>query len=196
MTTVLPVRTIAEAYMYLELVLEGDGPKDYSRLTRLRSVDDRHVLEVDGEYGGRHYRMTFVAPPPPPGEKHRGGGFYGYGDEPSKLIDAGGWRLIEDWCVPAIEDAERHLREDRPPGQADHRRIAEGLSTARGAVREIRKFIPPGADTVPVDAFFTPSGKEVYDFDPSAFRRERVDADEARYQRLTDEFVSRFVAGR
>jgi hypothetical protein len=80
------------------------------------------------------------------------------GREPSQLLDAGEWLWVADLTasnVPA-DDAGR------------------ALAIATAAVEEVLKFIPPGQDEVPDDAFWSDRGDEVRSAEPSRFRRDRL----------------------
>jgi hypothetical protein len=48
------------------------------------------------------------------------------------------------------------------------------LAIARAAVEEVVKFIQPGQDAVPDDAFWTEDGRRVRDTEPGRFRLERL----------------------
>jgi len=195
---VVRARTLTEAYMYLELVIEGDRPIDHARLVRLSTRDGERVVRVDGPHGGRHYQLTIVVAAPPPGEQIRGIGHFGHGPEPSTLIDPGGWRMIELWSGPVAEAALREGAAPRPDGATvvsedpdRYTRAGDGLLTALAALDEIARFIPPGAAVVPPEAFFTPSGREVLRREPEAFHRARIEHERVRYRALLDQLVAR-----
>ncbi len=79
------------------------------------------------------------------------------GPEPSELLDPGEWLAIADRSAAVSED---------DPGPA--------LAVARAAVEEVLKFVPPGREAVPPDAFWTEAGKTVYDEDPGRFCVDRL----------------------
>jgi hypothetical protein len=188
---VLRTRTIAEAYMYLELTLDGDEPRDYGALTTLRTVGEWEVLRVDGRYGGRHHRMNIVAPKPPSGAE-RGFAVFGHDDAPSTMIDPTGWRMIETWHGP-VGEAELGELGDRPLLRGAYERIVRNLATARGAIRELRKFLPAGADEIPREAYFAPASQRIVEMEGDAYRRDRIDDAEARYTRLLDDVTARYA---
>jgi hypothetical protein len=83
------------------------------------------------------------------------------GTEPSELLDAGEWLWVADLTagnVPADDRAEAH----------------RSLSVATAAVEEVVKFIPPGADEVPGDAFWSQRGREVRAAEPGRFQLDRL----------------------
>lgn len=197
---VVRARTLTEAYMYLELVVEGERPIDHARLVRLSTRDGERVVRVDGPHGGRHYQFTIVVAAPPPGEQIRGIGHFGHDSEPSTLIDPGGWRMIELWSGPPAEAALRASTAPPPIDGASviasddpdrYTRTGDGLLTALAALGEIAKFIPAGEAAVPAAAFFTPSGRELLRREPEAFRSARVEHERVRYRALLDQLVAR-----
>ena len=78
--------------------------------------------------------------------------------EPSQLLDAGEWLWVADLTAGHMpEGGER-----------------EALSIARAAVEEVIKFIPPGQDSVPDDAFWTDRGRAVHAAEPGRFGLDRL----------------------
>jgi hypothetical protein len=61
------------------------------------------------------------------------------------------------------------------------------LSIARAAVEEVIKFVPPGVDAVPVDEFWTPQGRELFQAEPGRFRLDRLLVVRDTYQELVRE---------
>lgn len=89
------------------------------------------------------------------------------GSEPSKIIDAGEWlgvadRLAAGGFGPA------------GPQPSDRGNRALALAAA-AAVDEVLKFIPVGADRVPLNATWTDEGKEQFARDPGRMRRARME---------------------
>jgi hypothetical protein len=91
------------------------------------------------------------------------------GPEPSQIIDPGEFfELGERAAVYAVVPA------DAPP---DRRAVArEAAVDAVAAVEEVLKFLPPGADAVPDEAFTSDVGRVVYAADPRRFGRERLES--------------------
>jgi hypothetical protein len=89
---------------------------------------------------------------------------FGHGDGPSRLIDAGQWLV-----------ASRELAEDaRAIGPEDPNAAHDRLCAAAAAVDEIFRFVPPGADAVPDEAFWTNDGLALRAALPEWFERHRL----------------------
>ncbi|WP_433165252.1 hypothetical protein [Kribbella sp. CA-247076] len=157
----LPVaRTRDEARLYLDLTPCACG---------FVAVDWRHATRlVDGELAScydttcpgcdavREY--SFGLPP-----RESGGDYPNFGGaEPSQLLDAGRWLALADQLASRL-----------PPDDPATR--AEALSVAAAAVAEVIKFVPPGEEVVPVEAFWSAEGRRVYDAEPGRFRRGRLE---------------------
>jgi hypothetical protein len=71
---------------------------------------------------------------------------------------------------------------------ADRQQIRLELRTAAAAVGEAAKFVPPGADTVPADAVWSPRGRAVYDDEPGRFRLSRLQVVQRTYRNIADRF--------
>ena len=80
------------------------------------------------------------------------------GDEPSRLLDPAEW----------LEVADEHAA--RTPATSRDRAIA------RAAREEVLKFLPPGADRIPDDAFFTDRGRAMLSAAPDRFARDQLEA--------------------
>ena len=83
------------------------------------------------------------------------------GEEPSELLDAGEWLWVADLTagnVPTHDPAEAH----------------RALATAAAAIEEILKFIPPGQDEPPADAFWSDRGHEMRAVKPGSFQLDRL----------------------
>ncbi|MFF0312444.1 hypothetical protein ACFYSC_33855 [Streptosporangium sp. NPDC004379] len=82
------------------------------------------------------------------------------GPEPSRLLDAGEWLWVADTVAGNAPAG---------PGEA-----APALAVAVAAVEEVVKFVPPGRDEVPGEAFWTERGRRVRDAGPGRFRLDRL----------------------
>ncbi len=103
-------------------------------------------------------------PPAPPGYARFGGA------QPSQLLDAGQWLEMAD-------DYARELPADPaqvPPAELS--RVRQRLAYALAALDEAAKFIPPGADTVPEPALWTPRSRDLWHREQFRFRRAVIDA--------------------
>jgi hypothetical protein len=90
---------------------------------------------------------------------------FGSGDGPSRLVDAGQWLL-----------ASRELAEDAraATGPGDPDAAYDRLCAAASAADEILRFLPPGADAVPDEAFWTGDGLALRAALPDWFERHRL----------------------
>jgi hypothetical protein len=171
-------RTNAEAHLYMDLQPCpgcGRGGCEY------RSS----VVSVDGDLASRYtgtcprcgtqrvyvFRLPDRILPPPAGGVRFGG------PDPSRLLDPGVWLSYAD-------DRARRVPADRA-GLGDQERRARrfALASALAAVEETLKFIPPGADEVPLSAFTSPEGRAVRDREPGRFTRARLEAVRDSYAR-------------
>ncbi len=92
-------------------------------------------------------------------ERETAGEFPAFGGpEPSELLDPGQWLHVADLFASDVPEDD--------PGLA--------LAIARAAVDEVVKFVPPGLDAVPPDAFWTEDGRRVHDAEPGRFRLDRL----------------------
>jgi hypothetical protein len=83
------------------------------------------------------------------------------GPEPSRLLDAGEWLWVADLTAGNV-----------PSG--DPAAARQALAIAAAAVEEVVKFIPPGADHVPYEAFWTDRGRRVRATEPGRFHVGRL----------------------
>jgi hypothetical protein len=85
---------------------------------------------------------------------------FGYGPQPSTLIDAGQWYLIfARYTEAGRAIADRFL--PGPPDLESAEQVYEWYSRAWGALGEVLKFLPPDVDDAPDSAFWTPQGREI-----------------------------------
>jgi hypothetical protein len=157
--TLPTARTRDEAWLFLDLTPCACGSTD--------AAWEHGTGMVDGELAscydttcpdcGAERKYFFGLPP-----RETGGDYPNFGGpEPSQLLDAGRWLALADQLASML-----------PPD--DPETSAQALSIAAAAVAETMKFIPPGEDAVPGDAFWTEEGRRVYDAEPGRFRRERL----------------------
>ena len=105
------------------------------------------------------------------------------GDARSELIDPGEWLAVSD-AYAAQAPAE--------PAGLSPEQIRRGhavVARAGSAVDEVLKFIPEGAEEVPVSAFFSDRGREIYTREPGRFRKVRLAAVREAYAELAGQFV-------
>lgn len=153
-------RTRDEAHLYLDLHPCACGSADTTWDNGLVSVAGELVNRYSGTCGScgapREYLFGLPERPVLPD----GWPTFG-GDEPSELLDAGEWLWVADLTagdVPVDDraEAERTLR------------------VAAAAVAEVIKFVPPGAEEVPDDGFWSERGLQVRAAEPGRFRLDRL----------------------
>ncbi|GAB3160520.1 hypothetical protein GCM10027290_66660 [Micromonospora sonneratiae] len=185
-------RTIAEAYVHLELTLpEGEDWVDYRRYTTLHDVDDEHwLLRFDGPYEGQWHVAEVVVSKTGARAAQEAGQWYGV--DRSTLVDAGQWYAIEAACVGMAQTGLDQLGGE-PPDEETYWAIVEAWAGAAAAAGEIEKFLPPGVEEVPATAFWTEHGRRVRGQRRDAFRRSRLTGDAAFYLRRRDDFQLSFA---
>jgi hypothetical protein len=179
---ILPVsRTVAEAYLYMELHGCACGHNEFARESAVVALPDGDLgRRYSGACAGcgRDREFIFRLPAEP---QMPAAGFGGA--EPSELIDPGEWLTVADaYASQAPAD---------PAGLTPERRAhARGLLTrAASALDEVLKFLPDGGAEVPAGAFFSERGREVYGREPGRFRGDRVRAVRDAYAGLASQFA-------
>jgi hypothetical protein len=177
-------RSSVEAHLYMQTVpCEVCGETDFD--------PDSSVVSIDGELASRYSgscprcgtvrEFTFRLPEEilfPDDEEPE------FGDErPSELLDPGDWLWLADMFggeAPA-----------EPDGLDDEQRRGAlvDLRMAAAAVGEVCKFLPAGADSVPLSAFFSQRGREMYAREPGRFDRGRLEVVRRTYREISDRFV-------
>jgi hypothetical protein len=157
----LPIaRTRDEARLYLDLTPCGCGSTDAEWKHGTGLVDGELVSAYDATCAdcGAERDYFFGLP-----SRETGGDYPNFGGaEPSQLLDAGRWLALADQLASGL-----------PPD--DPETSAAALSIAAAAVAEVMKFVPPGADVVPAEAFWSAEGRQVYDAEPGRFRVGRLE---------------------
>jgi hypothetical protein len=113
----------------------------------------------------------------PPDDRVRFGG-----EHPSELIDPGEWIWFADHVTTRVPADPAEV------AAAERARCRHELAMAVAALDEVLKFIPPGAGEVPVDAFWTDRGREVYQKRPGRFARGALLAVRDAYQQIVDAY--------
>ncbi|MEV0167667.1 hypothetical protein [Nonomuraea fuscirosea] len=153
-------RTRDEAHLYLDLHPCACGSVDTTWESGLVGAEGGPANRYSGVCGecGRDREFVFGLPERP--VMPAGYPTFG-GQERSQLLDAGEWMWVADLTagnVPVDDEAEARRT----------------LSVAAAAVAEVVKFIPPGAEAVPDDGFWSPRGREVRAAEPGRFRLDRL----------------------
>jgi hypothetical protein len=154
-------RTRDEVLLYLELNPCPDcGTVETSWEDGLGQLDGELVISYTGECPGCGAEREYLFGLP---ERETLGRFPNFGGpEPSELLDAGQWLQVADRAAStvAVDDQSEAAR--------------AVLDVAAAAVAEVVKFIPPGEDVVPDDAFWTGEGRATLEAEPGRFRLERL----------------------
>ncbi|MFC5834256.1 hypothetical protein [Nonomuraea insulae] len=153
-------RTRDEAHLYLDLHPCPCGSVDTTWRSGLVSADGGPANRYSGTCGGCGAEREYVFGLPERPVMPSGYPTFG-GEEPSQLLDAGEWLWVADLTagnVPVDDEAEARRT----------------LAVATAAVEEVVKFIPPGADAVPDDGFWSRRGQEVRTAEPGRFELDRL----------------------
>jgi len=169
-------RTYNEVYLYLDLrpCVCGDTDLD-ERVISDVVVDGRPAERLSGHCSscGRSRQLTFEMPDGPPPDLSFAVR-YGYGEEPSRLIDCGEWIGAAELYGMAADELERLA--DPADDTALTRRYYL-LTSALACLDEVIKFLPDGAVVVPETAFWSDAGREVHTRVPERFTRHRLTAE-------------------
>ncbi|GAA1572252.1 hypothetical protein GCM10009789_27260 [Kribbella sancticallisti] len=152
-------RTDDEALLYLDLQPCPDcGSIDTPWEQGLSDEDGELVSSYYGICSGCQAEREYLFGLP---EHETAGPFPNFGGpEPSELLDAGQWLQVADRSAESV------------PEDRDEATVV--LRIARAAVEEVLKFVPPGTDAVPAEAFWTDEGAAVRTAGPDRFRLERL----------------------
>ncbi|GAA3660735.1 hypothetical protein GCM10022224_025160 [Nonomuraea antimicrobica] len=153
-------RTRDEAHLYLDLHPCACGSPETTWGSALVGTEEGLASRYSGvcaECGAQREYLFALPDKPvlPAGHPTFGGA------EPSQLLDAGEWLWVADLSagnVPVDDDAEAR----------------RALSVATAAVEEVVKFVPPGADEVPEDGFWSLRGREMRAAEPGRFQLDRL----------------------
>jgi hypothetical protein len=180
---VIHARGRAEAYEYMRLAL-GDCTFygfDVEPVRRYSSpgspVVTVYVARCPSTAESREFEFTAdLAPDDAPDRL-----VYGFGPEPSKLIDAGQWVQVLFYYHTMVELQVKDLENGWPdPAGAEY--LLDMIWRARAAAEEILKFIPEGADSPPDSAFWTEVG-----------RKSRADFGDRSWRAKMQEYIDTYV---
>ncbi|MEV4459421.1 hypothetical protein [Microbispora sp. NPDC049633] len=166
-------RTLAEARLYLALTVEAG----------------REEPPVEGPEGWtlRSGGVEVLVPYASEAEARDEGEPFGVGL--SELLDPGQWRLASaGYARRALADDLEYAEE--PGDESLFLRVVSGWESARDALGEVLKFLPPGEREVPAEAFWTETGLAAREAEPESFLRDRLAEDIAFYQQNLDDFRS------
>ncbi|GGP98307.1 hypothetical protein [Streptosporangium pseudovulgare] len=153
-------RSRDEALFYLDLNPCGCGSADTAWQSGLVTVADELVSRYAGRCRGCGAdREFFFGLPERETTSARFPAFGG--PEPSGLLDAGEWLWASDRIAGNVPSDDPH-------------EAAIALAIATAAVEEVVKFVPPGQEEVPGEAFWTERGRRMRDAGPGRFRLDRL----------------------
>ncbi|WP_327092037.1 hypothetical protein OIE66_15810 [Nonomuraea sp. NBC_01738] len=166
-------RTLAEAYVHLDLVLERPGSQDVAPPVE---GADGWVVATGGHRVAVPYAGELAA--------RKAGLMFGEGR--SALIDCGQWAIIG--AVHARRALERDvLGGGGAKSDQDYGAIVAGWQLAVAALGEALAFVPEDADEAPDTAFWTETGRRARADDPGRFTRRRLEDDLGFFQRNLDD---------
>lgn len=179
-------RSIGEAYLYIL----RNAPHDHGTDTEvLDAVRIKHFVE--GENRVMRYRNLELWVPALPADLPPGPHVYSAPSQgPSTLIDAGEWGLL---AHQSGQEAVRLMEEyGRELDTALYFELNENLTRAASSFDEALKFVPPGADAIPVSACWTALGLQVYREGAPLFQRANLEQHGAKYHAARDSLRARF----
>ena len=168
----LVARSVAEAHLYLDL----RGADRAGRTVRLEARGNDLVSVYEADCGGVRKRFEFSIPVPETAD-----GTYGAA-EPSTILGPGELLSWSDHVARTVPPDARGL------SAADRAESRKRLLVAADCAKEAAKFIPTGAEAVPVDAFRSEYDRAVLAAEPGRFTRARLVAIAASYMRMADGF--------
>jgi len=184
-------RTYDEAYLYMELRPCVCGESEFDKTTASVIEDGTSVERYSGNCPncGRARQFTFRMPEEPAPISFDM--VYGWGDEPSSLLDPGEWLGVADVFAA---NARAEL-DGLDPAKAEEERLTRifyQLSAAIAATEEVAKFLPSGADRIPEDAFRSQPGRLRFELSPERFQRVHLEAELADRKRIMADFEERY----
>jgi hypothetical protein len=182
-------RTFDEAYLYMELRPCVCGEPEFDKTTASMIEDEATVHRYSGHCPncGRERRFTFRMPDEPP--RISFDLVYGWGDEPSRLLDPGEWLAVADLFEA---NARAELTGVDIADEDRLTRIFYQLSAAIAATEEAAKFLPSGAERVPEEAFRSQPGRQRYELAPERFQRTNLEAEIRDRRDLMADFEDRY----
>jgi len=196
--TAIQARTNAEADEYMYLVTaecyDDNGSAIFSTTTSAELVGDNRVVTYDVECldGSMEWHFTVTVDPQP--ERTDGTPLqFGYGSEPSRLIDAGQWYLLfARWLALARDVQEQQEPDGRSFEPLELEEMVGGFDHAQASLAEVLKFIPAGQDRVPESAVWTDQGRWSYEEEPGQFTRDQLEKLRGQMITVRDFYVDQY----
>lgn len=168
-------RAPAESLLYLALHPCDCGTRELVPEHQLEERDNLWVAVYAGPCPGcgqyRRFEFAIDEEEPPPGA------VFG-GDRPSQILDPGQFHHASDRAAARVPVDLSRLPPHRWPAARDDMRYAVA------GIEEVAKFLPPGAEAVPAEAFRSRLGRAMRRSRPDRFQRERIE-DRLRFYRHT-----------
>lgn len=114
-------------------------------------------------------------------------------DGPSALVDPMTWLALAQDYSARVESGSEELPPSGPES-VERPRWVNMLTYAVTALDEVLRFIPPGADEVPAEAFRATTSRAFRDAAPSRFTRDHLENERAEHARRLAAFVARYPA--
>ncbi|WP_424535182.1 hypothetical protein ACOZ38_34210 [Sphaerisporangium viridialbum] len=189
----LLARTLVEAYLFVDLTAMAseqddahEPARDYEAHTKLSEGSGAWRLRFDGH--GLGLALAFEVLVPYESEFQARREHLRFGDGPSRLIDAGQWRVVSaGYAARAMADDLRYREGSEDSALLES--VVLGWESARDAVAEVAKFLPEGSGEVPATAFWSDMGEAALRDEPELFTREAVEGDVAFFQRRLDDLA-------
>jgi hypothetical protein len=161
-------RSNEEAHLYLDLHPCPCGGADAARDSAVGVDGGQWIVRYTCvcSHCGRSRVVEFRQPESP---ARPAPGAWSVGPEPSELLDAGEWLWVSDRYASAPVELAGLTAEEAAQARED-------LAAAGGALDEVVKFLPAGAEEVPPSAFWTERGRQMYRAEPARFQRSRLES--------------------
>lgn len=175
-------RSTEESHLYMHLHPCECGEADFEwREHGLVQGDERLISVYSGECERcdrpRVFEFALVPEPAPPPPALGG-------PNPSSIIDPGEFLQTSQVFAGTAPADPGELGDDEFHGAYD------ALAFALSSVEEVLKFIPDEADAVPVEAFRSAVGRQLYAAAPERFARRQLEHTRDAYRRLLDEYAA------
>ncbi len=170
----LLARTNEEAHLYMDMYPCECGGQDAARDSAVGETVVRYTCVCRACGRTRDFEFRQPEAPARPVD-----GAWAVGPAPSELLDAGEWLWVADMFGGAPAEPAGLSPAELAQARAD-------LAAAGAAVEEVLKFLPPDANEVPAEAFWTERGRELRAAAPSRFLRGRLEAVRDSYRAVRD----------
>jgi len=176
---VLTTRSAAESHLYMDLhSCPACGCPRFERAHELVAVDGALVSRYRGPCADCGAERSFELALADEAEPRADDAVVYGGASPSTIIGPGQFLAVADRHASAAPMPEPGMDE------AARRRGRAAMQVAVGTLREVLKFVPPGASAVPAAAFSSDAGRRLHAAEPGRFGRARLEAVLETYREL------------